>query len=179
VKNALADNDALKAAVKVQKDEGDFVALAAEDTVAVTNDTLVITFANSLEVSGGAAYAFKINEGALKDAAGNKNAAITTAKINVSDTTAPEVTQGEVDRTSDTEATVKFTSNEAGVYYIEVVDKDAAAPAIDTTGAGTACTTEETTANVTLTAGDKDVYVVVKDAAGNVSEAVKFLIDAY
>ncbi|MCQ4937566.1 hypothetical protein NE558_14355, partial [Anaerotignum propionicum] len=74
--------------------------------------------------------------------------------------------------------TVKFTSNEAGKYYTAVVEKDAAAPTIDTTGAGTDCTTEEVTASVALTAGDKDVYVVVKDAAGNVSTAVKIAVAA-
>ncbi|HBF66001.1 MAG TPA: hypothetical protein DDW34_09940, partial [Clostridium sp.] len=101
-----------------------------------------------------------------------------TAKI-VADTTAPVVTPGVANRTSDTAATVKFTSNEAGKYYTAVVEKGAEAPTIDTTGAGTACTTAETTASVTLTAGDKDVYVVVKDAAGNVSTPVKIAVVAY
>ncbi|MCQ4935282.1 S-layer homology domain-containing protein, partial [Anaerotignum propionicum] len=101
-----------------------------------------------------------------------------TAKI-VVDTTAPVVTLGVANRTSDTAATVKFTSNEAGKYYTAVVDKDATAPTINTTGVGTACTTAETTVSVTLTAGDKDVYVVVKDAAGNVSTPVKIAVAAY
>ncbi|MEA4805964.1 MAG: hypothetical protein VB113_08740, partial [Acetobacterium wieringae] len=97
----------------------------------------------------------------------------------VSDTTKPVVTPGVANRTSDTAATVKFTSNEAGKYYTAVVAKDAGTPTINTTGAGTDCTTAEATASVTLTAGAKDVYVVVKDAAGNVSNAVKIAVAAY
>ncbi|MEA4805517.1 MAG: hypothetical protein VB113_06445, partial [Acetobacterium wieringae] len=91
----------------------------------------------------------------------------------------PVVTPGVANRTSDTAATVKFTSNEAGKYYIAVVAKDAGTPTLDTTGTGADCTTAEATASVTLTAGAKDVYVVVKDAAGNVSDAVKIAVAAY
>ena len=95
------------------------------------------------------------------------------------DRTAPVVTAGVINRTSDSEATVKFTSNEAGQYYISVVEKGASPPTINTTGSGIAVTTAETTANVSLTAGAKDVYVVVKDAAGNVSNRVKFEVPAF
>ena len=97
-----------------------------------------------------------------------------------SDTTAPTLTAGEVSRTSDTSATVKFTSNEAGSYYYEVVDSGESQPDIDTTEAGTSCdTAEQTISLTTLTAGAKDIYIVVKDAAGNVSEKLKITIPAY
>jgi len=86
------------------------------------------------------------------------------------DLTAPTLTAGAVSRTSDTDATVKFTSDEAGQYYYEIVSGGAAQPVINTSGAGTACgAIEETITLTTLTAGAQDIYIVVKDAAGNVS----------
>lgn len=96
------------------------------------------------------------------------------------DNTAPTLTAGAVSRTSDTEATVKFTSGEAGMYYYEVVESGAAAPTISTSGTGTACSNGENTIDLTtLTAGAKEIYIVVKDAAGNVSSALKIEIPAY
>ena len=97
------------------------------------------------------------------------------------DTTAPKLTAGAVSRESDTAATVKFTSSEAGNYYYEVVDAGAEAPAVDTEGDGTACDTKEQTISLaTLTsAGAKDIYIAAKDAAGNVSDALKITIPLY
>jgi hypothetical protein len=97
------------------------------------------------------------------------------------DTTAPTLTAGAVNRTSDTAATVKFTSDESGTYYYAVVDSGTQAPTINTTDAGTACDTSEQTITLTaLTAGAKDIYIVVKDAAGNTSATTfKIAIPAY
>lgn len=95
------------------------------------------------------------------------------------DTTAPVLTAGAVDRTSDTAATVKFTSDEAGNYYYAVVDANAEAPTIDTTAEGTPCDTTEQTISLTLTAGAKDVYIVVKDAAENVSLPLKIAVPVF
>jgi endo-1,4-beta-xylanase len=96
------------------------------------------------------------------------------------DITAPVLTAGAVNRTSDTAATVKFTSNEAGSYYYAVVNSDAAKPTIDTSATGITVGTTETTITPTLTAGAKDIYIVVKDAAGNVSDdTFKIAIPAY
>ena len=96
------------------------------------------------------------------------------------DTTAPALTAGATTRDSETSATVKFTSSEAGTYYYAVVESNEAAPTIDTTGTGTACdTTEQTISLTSLTAGAKDIYIVVKDAAGNVSEKLKIEIPVY
>ncbi|GHV22266.1 hypothetical protein FACS189428_4060 [Clostridia bacterium] len=87
------------------------------------------------------------------------------------DITPPALTAGTVSRTSDTAATVNFTSDEAGTYYYAVVADDAGDPNIDTSGAGTACgTTEVTIPLTTLTAGAKDIWIYVKDAAGNVGK---------
>jgi aspartyl/glutamyl-tRNA(Asn/Gln) amidotransferase C subunit len=100
--------------------------------------------------------------------------------VAASDTTAPVLTAGAASRISDTNATVTFTSNEAGQYYYAVVEKDADEPVIDTGGSGTACdTTEQTITLDSLTPGAKDIYIVVKDAAGNISEKLKINIESF
>ncbi len=91
------------------------------------------------------------------------------------DHTPPILTAGEVNRTSDTEGTVKFTSNEDGQYYYSIVSDGNPEPTINTDGTGTVLTAGETTiTNPTgLTEGAKDIYIQVKDTAGNVSIALK------
>lgn len=85
--------------------------------------------------------------------------------------TAPVLKAGTVVRTSDTAANVTFTSSRAGWYYYAVVDSGAARPVIDTTGKGPACGTGlQTIRLTTLSAGAQDIYIVVKDADGNVSD---------
>ena len=97
------------------------------------------------------------------------------------DTTDPTLSNGSATRDSETTATVKFTSDEAGEYYYAVVESGDTAPTIDTTGTGTACdTTEQTISLNNLSgAGAKDIYIVAKDAAGNVSQQLKITIPAY
>lgn len=96
------------------------------------------------------------------------------------DTTAPTLTAGTATRDSETAATVKFISDEAGTYYYAVVESGAAEPSIDTTGTGTSCdTTEQTITLDSLSGvGAKDIYIVVKDAAGNVSQPLTIEIPA-
>ena len=103
----------------------------------------------------------------------------TAALADEIDTDAPVLSFDSVNRGSDTAATVGFLSNEAGTYYFAVAEADGAAPTIDTTGTGTACDTSVQTISLTLTAGAKDLYIVVKDAAGNVSEPLKVRIPEY
>lgn len=92
------------------------------------------------------------------------------------DTTAPTLTAGVVNRTSETTATVKFTSTEGGTYYYKI-----GGAVTNTSTGGTALSTGETTINLTnLTAGEKVIYIVAKDAAGNTSLATfKITIPAY
>jgi hypothetical protein len=94
----------------------------------------------------------------------------------------PVLMAGGISRTSASEATVTFTSDEAGTYYYAVVDDGAAAPSVDTSGTGTACQAN-TTGTISLTglstSGAQDIYIVVKDAAGSVSEALKTDVPAY
>jgi hypothetical protein len=86
----------------------------------------------------------------------------------------PVLSAGNVNRTSDTEATVGFTTDTAGTAYYLVLDGGASVPtgaevkaANNSLGAVSAGTVTGRT--VTLTAGEKDIYVVVDDAAGNIS----------
>ena len=100
--------------------------------------------------------------------------------IDVLDTTAPTLTAGSATRDSETAAKVKFTSSEAGTYYYAVVESGEMEPTIDTTGEGTSCISGENTISLDdLAAGAKDIYIVVKDAAGNVSQSLKIEIPAY
>jgi hypothetical protein len=95
------------------------------------------------------------------------------------DTTAPTLTAGTVNRTGNFSATVTFTSSEAGRYYTAYTSSGGNQPAISTPGTGTACTVGANTLTVSLTTGAKDLYIKVKDAAGNVSDALKIVIPAY
>ena len=96
------------------------------------------------------------------------------------DITAPTLSAGSATRDSKTTATVKFTSDEAGTYYYEVVDSGAATPTIGTTEEGTACISGENTISLTTLSGTgaKDIYIIVKDAVGNVSQQLKITIPA-
>ena len=99
----------------------------------------------------------------------------------VADATAPTLTPDSVTRGSETAATVKFTSDEAGEYYYAVVESGSDGPTIDTTGDGTTCISGTNTISIsdlTDTAA-KDIYIVAKDAAGNVSQSLKIEIPAY
>ena len=108
--------------------------------------------------------------------------ASTFAKVvlTVVDGTAPTLSGGSATRTGETTATVKFTSNEAGSYYYEVVNSGENQPTIDTAGTGTPCDTTEQTISLTNLSDTsaKDIYIVVKDAAGNVSQQLKITIPA-
>ena len=96
------------------------------------------------------------------------------------DLTAPVLVEGVANRISATEATVTFSSEEAGEYYYAVTEAGASPPDIDTSGSGTPCdTTGQTISLASLTAGAKDIFIVVKDAAGNVSGALRMEIPAY
>ena len=100
------------------------------------------------------------------------------------DTTEPILSSGSVNRTSDTQAAIDFTSSEAGFAYYLVQDANAAAPANTAIRNGMPLGAVTAGANsgkkvVTLTAGAKDIYVVVEDAAGNISEPLKITAAAY
>ncbi|NCC16401.1 MAG: hypothetical protein EOM28_08645 [Clostridia bacterium] len=97
--------------------------------------------------------------------------------------TAPILSTGSVNRTSDTAATIGFTTTEAGEAYYAVVDKDVVAPdKADVVSGGTSLGAVSGTVSgkaVDLSAGAKDIYVVVKDVAGNLSDPLKIEAAAY
>ncbi len=102
------------------------------------------------------------------------------------DVTAPVVewVTGNTVRSSDSEATVRFYNKDnsnACTYYYAVVESGAAAPTIDTGGAGVAA--EGGLGNyihlTNLTSGAKDIYLVLKDRDGNVSDPIVTTIPAY
>ena len=143
-----------------------------------TDGKVEITIPTGLDASTYTLYAF--SEQYNGDYKTDYASEFSTITLTVNDTTAPILSDGSATRDSETDATVTFTSDEAGSYYYAVVDSGAAEPTIDTTVAGTSCdTTEQTISLNNLTAGAKDIYIVVKDAAGNESVKLKIEIPAY
>ena len=93
---------------------------------------------------------------------------------------APELTNGSAERTSDKEATVKFTSGEAGTYYYAVVNKGATTPTVDTTKNGKNAVAGENVITLNnLTAGAREIYIIVKNAGGVESAVLKIDIPAF
>ena len=97
----------------------------------------------------------------------------------------PLLTAGAVNRISDTEATVDFTSSSAGSYYYAVVEKGAAEPTIDTSGVGVGVKANKavTISLKSLTAGAKDIYIKVKNddkySDVKISDTLKITIPDY
>ncbi|MDP4152252.1 MAG: S-layer homology domain-containing protein [Bacillota bacterium] len=81
---------------------------------------------------------------------------------------------------SETDSRLYIYSGESGSYYYKAVEHGAPAPEIDTSGTGTACTSDIDMLNISnLTANEQDLYVVVKNATGEISEPVKIDIPKY
>jgi len=100
----------------------------------------------------------------------------------VSDEAAPVLSGGSVNRTSDAEATIGFATDEAGIAYYLVQTGMESYPANTAVRAGTslgAVSTEAMGKAVILQAGAQDIYVVVEDAAGNISEVLKITAAEY
>ena len=92
----------------------------------------------------------------------------------------PELTNGSAERTSDKEATVKFSSGKAGTYYFAVVNKGATTPTVDTTKNGKNAVAGENVITLNnLTAGAREIYIIVKNAGGVESAALKVDIHAF
>lgn len=152
------------------------ISTAVAGTICTTSETAI----SLSDLTAGAKDVYIV----VKDAEWNVSS--NSFKINLDayeapDNTPPILTSGEAIRTSDTAGTVKFTSNEAGSYYYAAVPSGSTKPNINTIGTGTACTTSETSISLSgMSAGAKDVYIVVKDAAGNLSSnSFKISLDAY
>ena len=103
-----------------------------------------------------------------------------TVEIKYTAPNAPTLSGGSATRSSKTAATVKFTSSEAGNYFYKVVDHGAAVPTVDTGKNGTSAVQGENTITLSnLTEDARDIYIVVKNASGGESAALKVEIPAY
>ena len=152
---------------------------SAEGQVEITIPTSLVDGTYTLNV-----FSEQYNGGANDDTKLTDYAsAFETVSLTVSnDTTAPTLSNGSATRDSDTTATVKFTSDEAGTcYYIaqdtEITLTNAEIAAQDTKQA---CKAGENEIELdSITANTQYVAVVVQDAAGNISDVLKISIPAY
>ncbi len=92
-----------------------------------------------------------------------------------------ELTTGAVTRTSDTEATVKFTMDDDLTYYYAWVPSGDSAPTVDITQGGTTAQrgVENTISLNDLSAGAKDLYIVGINTFGVRTNHPKTTIPAY
>ena len=155
--------------------------ISTEETVVIQGGTKAMVFAPTLSsgVQGGASTSYD-GGGSVAYVAGN----IATYKYLKfgSDVISPVLSSESVNRTSDTAATIGFTTDKAGTAYYLVVNSDATAPTSAEVKAGTSLGSVSGTVTgkaVTLTAGAKDIYVVVEDSAGNISTPLKISVAAY
>ena len=98
------------------------------------------------------------------------------------DVISPVLSAGNVNRTNDTAGTIGFTTDKAGTAYYLVVNSGASAPTSMAVKAGTSLGSVSGAVAgkaVTLTAGAKDIYVVVEDSANNISTPLKIPAAAY
>ena len=116
-----------------------------------------------------------------------KTASATLTGISVNppaDIIPPTLSAGAVNRTGDTQATIGFTTDEAGTAYYLVLESDSQAPTAEEirdsgTSLGAVTAGDVAGKAVELTAGAKAIYVVVADAAGNNSDPLKIAVEAY
>lgn len=117
-------------------------------------------------------------------ATGNKTTSATSqvVTLTVIDNIAPILSDGTYKRTSHTAAKIGFTTDEDGTAFYLIKEKGATAPTSNEVAAGTSLDKVSGTTSdhaITLTKGAKDIYVVVKDVAGNISEPLKIEVKAY
>ena len=107
-----------------------------------------------------------------------------TRTITSGDTIAPILTGIGTSRTSDSTATVRFSSTEAGTYYYKY-QHEGAGPAPSASdlkqyGTSASCVSGENSLSLTtLTAGTFEIFFVTEDAAGNVSNVLTLPISEY
>jgi len=91
----------------------------------------------------------------------------------------PVIYNGSVNRTGDTEATISFHTNGAGTAYYLVQNSGTEEPVslgmivAGGTSLGYVKAGSTNTRDINLTAGSKDIYVVVRDDYGNLSERLR------
>lgn len=91
--------------------------------------------------------------------------------LSLTDKTAPVLKKVSASRVSEDTASVVYKTSEKGRCYYQVGEAGAKIPAPDTSGSGSDILAGTNTITLTgLTAGEKDLVIVVKDTAGNVSD---------
>lgn len=97
----------------------------------------------------------------------------TILTLGITDQTAPVLKKVSASRISADKASVVFKSSEKGRYYYAVADAKGPAPSLDSSGEGIEILAGTTTITLNhLSRGEKDVYIVVKDHAGNISKTL-------
>ena len=95
----------------------------------------------------------------------------------------PLLSNGSATRSSNSSASVQFSSNVEGNYFYKVVNHSAAAPAVEeilaSSNKGTASTGVNNITLSNLGDGARDIYIVVVDASNNRSVVLKIEIPAY
>ena len=168
--------------------DGVYVAVGNSGKTAYSNDGITWASGTNRPLGGSNIYAIAYGNGRF--VAGGEDGKIMAYStdgggiVSEGDTIAPVLSSGSVNRISDTQASIGFTSSEAGYAYYIVQDSGAAAPANTAVRNGVPLGVVTAGANsgkkvVTLTAGAKDIYVVVQDPAGNISEPLKIAAAAY
>jgi hypothetical protein len=169
-------------------DTGDFAltktgsVMGSISSVSAESGSVIDVSVDSITGAGNLRLDLKSAGTGISDSEGNEiGEGFTGGESYQVDRTAPTLIAGPVTRTSDTNATVKFNSDEVGTYYYEVVASGEASPTIDTSGVGVDCSLGQNTITLTsLSAGAKEIYIVVKDALDNVSTSTfKISIPAY
>jgi hypothetical protein len=133
------------------------------------NKTFTVAYSG---LSYSANYTVKIS--GFKDISGNVMSADNTHTFTtLADTVAPKLHGGKVRRHSHTSAMVEFTTSKHGTAYYKTVRKGHTAPTKDeilnasNLGSVSGTVTDK---SISLTIGEHDVYIVVKDNSGNISE---------
>lgn len=91
--------------------------------------------------------------------------------LSLTDKTAPVLKKVSASRISEDKASVVYKTSERGMCYYQAGEAGAKIPTPDTKGAGEEVSAGTNTITLTgLTQGQKDLVIVVKDTAGNVSD---------
>lgn len=128
---------------------------------------------------GGAFGNMTITNGSGQQIGGNASGNNGATPTPTPSPTKPTLTLGSVNRNGDLSATITFTASTAGRYYYVVANSGVNEPIIATSGNGTASVAGVNTITVYMTSGAKDVYIKVKDANGNISDALKIVIPTF
>ncbi|HCT91104.1 MAG TPA: hypothetical protein DF613_06965 [Lachnospiraceae bacterium] len=96
------------------------------------------------------------------------------------DEEAPVLSGGSAERRSDTSASFSFSTTEAGALYYVTGKAGTKVSSVSTAGSGITVKKGKNSFQAEgMSARDAAVYLVVKDAAGNVSEVMKIAVDLY